>query len=71
MDSVKFHPGPPCPTFSGVACQQGGRLAAVYYPLGHPTPYAYDDDELLGTFRVAPMAPKKRTKMFCLMDGMV
>jgi hypothetical protein len=27
---------------SGVASQQGGRPAAVLYPFGHPTPYAYD-----------------------------
>jgi hypothetical protein len=26
---------------SGVACQQGCWLAAVFFPFGHPTPYAY------------------------------
>jgi hypothetical protein len=25
----------------GVACPQGWRLTAIFYPLGHPTPYAY------------------------------
>jgi hypothetical protein len=36
--------GHPCnglTAVSGVVCQQGGRSAAVFYPLGHPTPYAY------------------------------
>jgi hypothetical protein len=53
MDSLKFDPGPPCLTLlrpaggshvkavAGVALPQGGRPAAVFYPLGHPTPYAY------------------------------
>jgi hypothetical protein len=59
MDSLKFHRRPPCYTFlhpAGrlplkwpyVACPQVGRQAAVFYPLGHPTPYAYGsgkDDE--------------------------
>jgi hypothetical protein len=27
----------------GVAHLQGGRPSAVFYPLGHPTPYAYAD----------------------------
>jgi hypothetical protein len=56
VDFLKFHPGPPCPTLlhpaggtplkrprtavSGVARPQGGRPAAVFYPFGHPTPYA-------------------------------
>jgi hypothetical protein len=26
----------------GVTCLQGGWPAAVFYPLGHPTPYAYE-----------------------------
>jgi predicted transporter len=26
---------------SGVACSQGRQPAAVFFPLGHPTPYAY------------------------------
>jgi hypothetical protein len=56
MDSLKYYPGPHCPTLLrpaggpphkrrsavwGVARLQGGRPAAVVYPLGHPTPYAY------------------------------
>jgi hypothetical protein len=47
MDSLKFHQGPPCLTLlrlaaiSGVACPQGVPPAAVFHPLGHPTPYAY------------------------------
>jgi hypothetical protein len=56
MDSLKFHPGPPCHTlqlaaggpplkrpysrFRG-ACPQGGRPAAIFYRFGHPTPCAY------------------------------
>jgi hypothetical protein len=45
MDSVKFHSGPPCLTrlhhaaVSGVARPQGKQPAAVFYPLGYPTPY--------------------------------
>jgi hypothetical protein len=27
--------------FSGVALPQGRQPATVFYPLGHPTPYAY------------------------------
>jgi hypothetical protein len=30
-DSLMFHPSPPCP--------QGGRSAAVFFPLGYPFPY--------------------------------
>jgi hypothetical protein len=50
MNSLKFYPSPPCPTllhpagpraFSGVAFPQGGWLSAMFYPFGHPTPYAY------------------------------
>jgi hypothetical protein len=56
MDSLKFHPYPRCSTLlspvgrpplkwftavSGVACSQGWWPAAVFYPFGHPTPYAY------------------------------
>jgi hypothetical protein len=36
--------GHPCHSLmavSGVTRLQGGRSAAVFYPLGHPTPYAY------------------------------
>jgi hypothetical protein len=57
MDSLKFHPDPPCPTLlrpagrtnpemavrgspPGVAHLQGRQPAAVFYPFGHPTPYA-------------------------------
>jgi hypothetical protein len=29
---------------SGVARTQGGHPVAVYYPFGHPTLYAYDND---------------------------
>jgi hypothetical protein len=32
-------PSTPC----GLARPQGGRPAAVFYPLGNPAPYAYDD----------------------------
>jgi hypothetical protein len=56
MDSLKLHPGLPRLTLlrpaSGpslkwpygcfrVAHPQGGRLAAVFYPLCHPTPHIY------------------------------
>jgi hypothetical protein len=39
MDSLKFHPGPPCSTF---LLPGGGPL--LFYPLGHLTPYAYEFD---------------------------
>jgi hypothetical protein len=38
MNSLKLHPGQPCPT---LLCPADGRPAAVFYPFGHPTPYAY------------------------------
>jgi hypothetical protein len=49
MDSLKFHPGPPCLTLlnpaggpvSRVARPQGRHPAVVFYLFGHPTPYAY------------------------------
>jgi hypothetical protein len=54
MDSIKFHLGLLCPIFlclgptaiSGVACLQGRWPAAIFYPLGHPTPYAYVKDNV-------------------------
>jgi hypothetical protein len=56
MDSLKFHPGSPCPTFLRLVggpplkrphsrfrgnLPAGWRPAAVFYPFGRPTPYAY------------------------------
>jgi hypothetical protein len=54
MDSIKFHPGLPCPILLRPAggsplnrpygCFWGGppaERAAVFYPFGHPTPYVY------------------------------
>jgi hypothetical protein len=45
MDSLKFRPGPTMPypstVVSGVAHPLGKRLAAIFYPFGHPKPYAY------------------------------
>jgi hypothetical protein len=42
IDSLKFHPGP---TFIRPAGRlQGERPVAVFYPFGHPTPYAYDEN---------------------------
>jgi hypothetical protein len=55
-DSLKYSPGLPCPTLLHpvsepplkrpyghlrVVHPQGRRPAAVFYPFGHPTPYAY------------------------------
>jgi hypothetical protein len=40
MDSLKFHPGLPCPTPLHLALQ-GRRPASVFYPFGHSTPCAY------------------------------
>jgi hypothetical protein len=50
MDSLKFHPGPPCPTLLHPETalwplQVSGGFGwpvAVFYPFGHPTSYAYD-----------------------------
>jgi hypothetical protein len=42
IDSLKFYPGPQCLTFLRlVARPQGGQPAAIFHPLGHPTPFAY------------------------------
>jgi hypothetical protein len=51
MDSLKFQLGPPCPTLLCPAGRpllkrpyghfRGGWPAAVFYPFGHLTPYAY------------------------------
>jgi hypothetical protein len=52
MDSLKFHPGLPCPTLtdvSGVARPQGGRSAAVLSPVGQPLPYAMKDEVSITT----------------------
>jgi hypothetical protein len=51
MDSLKFHPIPPCPTlFHPAGCYpRNGLMAAlgvgVFYYFVHPTPYAYDDTQ--------------------------
>jgi YD repeat-containing protein len=49
MDSLKYRHGPPCPTLLRPAGKlplkrppAGRLLAAVFYPFGHPTTYAYD-----------------------------
>jgi hypothetical protein len=34
----------PINAVSGVVCLQSEQPAAVFYPLGHPTPYAYEAD---------------------------
>jgi hypothetical protein len=42
LNCLKFHLGPPCPmAVSRVAGLQGAQPAAIFYPLGHPMPYAY------------------------------
>jgi hypothetical protein len=41
MNYLKFHPGPACPT---LLLPAGWQPAPVFYPLGHPTPFAYDDN---------------------------
>jgi hypothetical protein len=44
MDSLKFHPGPPCPTSINPAARPLLKgPAAVFYPFGHPTPHVYVD----------------------------
>jgi hypothetical protein len=60
MDSLIFYLGPPCPTLlrpvggppltaiSGVAGLQGGQPAAVFYPFGNPTRYAYGMEAIEG-----------------------
>jgi hypothetical protein len=50
MDSLKFYPGPPCPTLyalravSRVAHPQGGWPSAVWYPFGQPQAYVNPPD---------------------------
>jgi hypothetical protein len=45
MDSLKFPKVPSwstlLPPLKGPKDPKGGRPAAVFYPFGHPTPYAY------------------------------
>jgi hypothetical protein len=65
MDSLKVHPGPPCPTLlcpaggppltsvSGLARPLGGRPAFVFYLFGHPTRHAYDSNDLKTFGRVS------------------
>jgi hypothetical protein len=57
MDFLKFHPGLLCPTLlcpSGgptlkwpFGCFKGDPPAAVFYPFGHPTPYASAREDLV------------------------
>jgi hypothetical protein len=58
MESLKFHAGPPCPTLLRhplqlfqVARPQGGRLAAIFYPIGHLTPMHGSHDPFLASGR--------------------
>jgi hypothetical protein len=47
------HPRNSLTTVSGVVRPQSGRPAVVFYPFGHPTPYAYDHNDLvISTFTV-------------------
>jgi hypothetical protein len=47
MDSLKFHSGLPNPTllrtegWPPLKRSYGPQVAAIFYPFGHPTPYAY------------------------------
>jgi hypothetical protein len=41
MDSLKFHPGPPCSTLLRPTGGPPLKPAALFYPFRHPTPYAY------------------------------
>jgi hypothetical protein len=43
-DSTKFQSRSPCPTLLRLKRPEGGRCAAVFYPFGHPTPYAFVPD---------------------------
>jgi hypothetical protein len=52
MTPLKYCWGLPCSTLLchmavlGVAFPQGERPATIFYPLGHPTPYAYMSEDL-------------------------
>jgi hypothetical protein len=48
MESLKFHPGPLSLT---LLRPTGGQPAAVFYPFGHPTPYAYDETLITCTWK--------------------
>jgi hypothetical protein len=63
MDSLKFHPSPPCQslirTVGKLLLKQpvrGGRPAAVFYHFGHPTPYAMSASERRSARRTTPRA---------------
>jgi hypothetical protein len=54
MDSLKFHLGLPCPTLLRLtggpplkrpySLFRGRPPAAVFYPFGHPRPYAFEEE---------------------------
>jgi hypothetical protein len=50
LPKVSWEPAMPDPSTAvlGVASPQGGRPAAVFFPFGHPTPYAYDQKQSYG-----------------------
>jgi hypothetical protein len=63
MDSIMYHSGLPYPILlhsaggpprngltavSRVVCLKYGRPAAVFYPFGHPTLYAYEQNQTKG-----------------------
>jgi hypothetical protein len=71
VDYLKFHSGPPCPTFLRPAGGppvkrphgrfrggplQGGQLAAVLYPFCHPKPYTSDTSRSCLTSSFLPVA---------------
>jgi hypothetical protein len=73
MDSLKFHLGPPCFTLLRPAGRKPLKQpysrapAAVYYPFGHPTHYAYDLDPrgIRGSRPLRPWVPRShRSKLF-------
>jgi hypothetical protein len=73
MDSLKFHPGLPCPTLLrpraghpwnsltavyGVARPQGGLPAAVFFPFGHPCRTAIRGGNMSSDIRTLVIHPR-------------
>jgi hypothetical protein len=63
MESLKFHTNPPCPTLlcpAGVTLLKRpyGRHAPVFYPFGHPTPYAYEGKHCLLNYTQVSLMPR-------------
>jgi hypothetical protein len=67
MDSLKFHQSPPCltllrPTGGPPVSGAGGK---VFYPFGHPTPYAYETSGFSKTTRNTTSISSFKNQTIC------